>query len=86
MRRTGPPTRGGVFWVTPADSLVFYSTFGLGGPYLLNLDKGTQNKLLSGAWFGIMAGGFGRKLGTEVKVLMARARFLFSPKNHPLMA
>ena len=57
--------------VTPADSLVFYNTFSLEGLYPLVLQEGTRGQPLSDKWFGKMAGGFGRKLGTEVKALVA---------------
>jgi hypothetical protein len=59
--------------VTPADSFVFYNTFSLERLYPLSpLSEGTKGQPLSDRWFGRMAGGgFGRRLGNEVKVLVA---------------
>ena len=56
-----------------ADSFVFYNTFGLERLYPLSRpSEGTKGQPLSARWFGNMAGeGFGRRLGNEVKVLVA---------------
>jgi len=53
-----------------ADSLVFYNTFSL--ETLYPLSERAQGRPLSDRWFGRMAGGgFDRRLGYDVKVLVA---------------
>ena len=56
--------------VAPADSFVFYNTQ---PRETLSVEprRRTKNQPLSDTWFGKMVSGFGRKLGTEVKVLVA---------------
>ena len=56
-----------------ADSFVFYSTFSLERLYPLSRpSEGTKGRPFSARWFGNIAGeGFGRRLGNEVKVLVA---------------
>ena len=49
----------------------FVFTSSLGGLHPLNLEEGTKSQPLSDAWFDKMAGGFGRKLDTEVRVTVA---------------
>ena len=59
--------------VTSADSMVFYNTFALERIYPLNLraNEIPVARPLTRKWFSKMAGGFGRKLGIDVKVLVA---------------
>ena len=59
--------------VTSADSMVFYNSFALERLYPLNLraNEIPVARPLTRKWFSKMAGGFGRKLGIDVKVLVA---------------
>ena len=59
--------------VTSADSMVFYNSFALERLYPLNLSANEipVARPLTRKWFSKMAGGFGRKLGIDVKVLVA---------------
>ena len=53
--------------VAGTDSLVLYSTFGLGELYPLNAVGAAIPQPLSHRWFSKIAGGFGRKPGIDVK-------------------
>ena len=45
----------------------------------MKLESGTKSQPLSGAWFGKMAGVFGRKLSTEIGALVAAH---YAPDGH----
>ena len=60
---------------TQTGPCVLCNMFSLESLYPMKTREGATSQTLPGALFGKMAGGIGRKVGTDVKVLVARSPF-----------